>query len=223
MNKIKLYISVLVITVITLGATYKWVDDEGRVHYSDQPTESYKTKEVDVEPAPSQEDVDEAQKIAEKWRSKQERQQLSTGPSLPLSELGPLPENESSEYIETVASGIYFNTEKLVAQFTLTLKAKNRLPTGAFLEVHFPNPSDPFNPFVVGKVRKGGASEIFVSSPDLKGFKCWNYEIVTYIYRGRSKSKLLGTHSQFVQSRFNMDKVRDGGELVKALSEGNCP
>jgi hypothetical protein len=216
----------LAIAFITLGATYKWVDKDGRVHYSDQPPDDYKTNEVDIEPGPSQEDVEEAQEIVEKWHQwhrNQKRYKQSIAPSLTLTELGPLPKNESSEYVETEATGIYFNTEKLIAQFTLTLKAKKLLPFGAFFEVHFPNPEDPNNPFVVGKVREGGASEIFISSPDLKGLKCWNYEIVTYIYRGSSKSVLLGSHSQRVQSHINMNKVRNGVELVTALAEGNCP
>ena len=206
----------MAIAGISLGAIYKWVDEEGRVHYSDQPIDDYKTKEVDIEPGPTQEDVKEAQEIAKKWHSKM-------APSLSLTKLGPLPENQSSEYIETVWTGINFNTEKLIAEFTLTLKATNRLPSGAFLEVRFPNPADPINPFVVGKIRKGGTSELNFSSPDLQGLKCWNYEIVTYIYRGSSKSVLLGTHSQLVQSRVNMDKVRDGVELFTAISKGNCP
>ena len=224
MKKIILLICIMSIAGISLGAMYKWVDEEGRVHYSDQPTDDYKTKEVDIEPGPTQEDVKEAQEIAKKWHSKQERQQSSsTAPSLSLTKLGPLPENQSSEYIETVATGIDFNTKRLIARFTLTLKPTNRLPFGAFLEVRFPNPADPINPFVVGKIRKGSTSKLYFSSPDLQGLKCWNYELVTYIYRGSSKSVLLGTHSQLVQSRVNMDKVRGGVELFTAISKGNCP
>ena len=227
MKKITLFGIVIVIAMILLGATYKWVDEEGRVHYSDQPTDSYKTKEVEIESGPSRKEVQESREIAERQqqraRAQQEQYQPPMVTSLPLAELGSLPENESSEYLETVSTGIYFNTEKLIAQFSITLKAKKNLPSGAYVEVYFPNPANPINPLVVGKVRKGNISEVFISSPELTELKCWNYEIVAYIYRGSSKSKLLGTHSQFVQSRVNMDKVRDGVGLVKALSEDNCP
>jgi hypothetical protein len=227
MNKITLSGILLVVAVMLLGATYKWVDEEGHVHYSDQPTDGYKTKEVEIESGPSKKEVREAREIAERQqqrsRDQQEQHQPSAVSSLPLAELGPLPENKVSEYAETVSTGIYFNTEKLIAQFSITLKAKYILPPGSYFEVYFPNPANPINPFVVGKVRKGNASEVFISSPELTGLKCWNYEIVTYIYRGSSKSELLGTHSQFVQSRVNMDKAKDGVELVTALVEDNCP
>jgi hypothetical protein len=73
MNKIILFTIILVITVVTLGATYKWVDSEGRVHYSDQPTDSYKSKEVDIEPGPSKEEVDEAQERAQQLINNQDR------------------------------------------------------------------------------------------------------------------------------------------------------
>jgi hypothetical protein len=227
MNKSVLYIGVLAIAVMSLGAVYKWVDEEGRVHFSDQPTDRHKTKEVDIEPSLSPEQVEEARGIAEKsqqrWRDQQEQQQPSTYRSLPLTELGPLPENESSEYIETMSTLINFNTQKLVARFSIMLKAKQRLPHGAYLEAHYPDPANLINPVIVGKVRRGAASEVLILSPELQGLKCWNYEVVVYIYRGSSKSKLLGTHSQFIQSRVNLDKVKDGMELVMAMEKGNCP
>ena len=76
----------MAITGISLGAMYKWVDEEGRVHYSDQPTDDYKTKEVDIDPGPSKEEVEEAQEIAERQqqrsRTQQEQQQPSTEQSL---------------------------------------------------------------------------------------------------------------------------------------------
>lgn len=142
--------------------------------------------------------------------------------SLPLSALGPLPPNESSEYIES-RSGILFNIQNLVGQFHITLKAKPKLPSGAYLVAHFENPANPDNPIVVGKVRQGSEEEVLILSPELKGIKCWNYEIVVYVYQDSSKSKLLGTHHQGIQSRVNLDKVKTAEDLLDAASSGNCP
>ena len=86
MKKIILLICIMVIAGISLGAIYKWEDEEGRVHYSDNPTDKHKTKEVDVEPGPSPEEVDKAIEQAERQqqrsRTQQEQQQPSTEQSL---------------------------------------------------------------------------------------------------------------------------------------------
>jgi hypothetical protein len=70
MKKVILIICIMAIAGISLGAIYKWVDDEGRVHYSDKPTDKHKTKEIDVEPAPSPEEMDKARKRAEKLKQR---------------------------------------------------------------------------------------------------------------------------------------------------------
>lgn len=70
MKKVILIICIMAIAGISLGAIYKWVDDEGRVHYSDKPTDKHKTKEIDVEPAPSPEEIDKARERAEKLKQR---------------------------------------------------------------------------------------------------------------------------------------------------------
>jgi hypothetical protein len=70
MKKVILGICIMGIAGISLGAIYKWVDDEGRVHYSDKPTDKHKTEEVDVEPGPSQEEADTTRERAEKLKQR---------------------------------------------------------------------------------------------------------------------------------------------------------
>ena len=70
MKKIILLICIMAIAGISLGAIYKWVDEEGRVHYSDNPTDKHKTKEVDVEPGPPKEEVDKAIEQAENLKQR---------------------------------------------------------------------------------------------------------------------------------------------------------
>ena len=70
MKKVILIICIMAIAGISLGAIYRWVDEEGRVHYSDKPTDKHKTKEVDVEPGPSPEEIDMARERAEKLKQR---------------------------------------------------------------------------------------------------------------------------------------------------------
>ena len=143
--------------------------------------------------------------------------------SLPLPALGPVPSNESSEYVATIGTGILFDIQKLVGQFKIMLNAKQRLPFGAYIEAHFEDPGNPNNQIVVGKVQQEAEQKIVILSPELKGFKCWNYEVAIKVYRGGSKRKLLGSHHQRIQSRVNLDKVKTARDLLKAMASGNCP
>lgn len=46
-------IAVIAVVVLAAPAIYKWVDEEGRVHYSDQPPPDVETETVETEPAPA--------------------------------------------------------------------------------------------------------------------------------------------------------------------------
>lgn len=70
MKKVILVICIMAIAGVSLGAIYKWVDEEGRIHYSDEPTEKHKTKEVEVEQGPSPEEIDKARERAEKLKQR---------------------------------------------------------------------------------------------------------------------------------------------------------
>ena len=147
--------------------------------------------------------------------------------SLPLSALGPLPSNASSEYVETLNTGVLVSWPELAQRFNIMLKPKASLPAGAYLEARFENPLDPNDPMVVGEVWQGTKQQILILSPELKGLKCWNYQVMVDIYSDESKEKLLGTHRQLIQSAANLDKVRGKAktseELVEMLSRGSCP
>ena len=70
MKKVILIICIMTIAGISLGAIYKWVDEEGRVHYSDKPTDKHKTKDVDVEPGPFPEEIGRARERAGKLKQR---------------------------------------------------------------------------------------------------------------------------------------------------------
>ena len=68
-RKIILLLSVALIAIAS-AEVYKWVDEEGRVHYSDKPTDTHKSKEVDIEPGPSPEKIEKAREQAEKQKQR---------------------------------------------------------------------------------------------------------------------------------------------------------
>ncbi len=224
MRKYLLFFVMLMLAVATVGAAvYKWVDKTGITHYSEMPATGEKTEKVNTPPPPPKEVIEEAQRKFQKSREEELRKELASR-SLSLSELGPLPLNASSEYIETFGTGILIDTQKLVAQFHIELKAKPHLPIGAYLETHFENPENPSNPNVVGEVWRRGEQTILILSSEFKGLKCRNYQVVVYVYTEKSKDTLLGIHRQIIQSRVNLNKVRTSKELADALvAGGNCP
>ena len=77
---------------------------------------------------------------------------------------------------------------------------------------------------VVSKVIEAGEeSDIFVSQ-EYEGIKCWNYEILVYVYRDKTKNELLDTHRQMDQSRINYSRIKTLEDLVTAnLQGGRCP
>ena len=56
----------LLIGGVTLAAVYKWVDDEGVIHYSETPPSSGKTQEMEIEPAPSESEIQKTRDRMEK-------------------------------------------------------------------------------------------------------------------------------------------------------------
>jgi hypothetical protein len=143
--------------------------------------------------------------------------------SLTLSQLGPLPDNTVSDYLETVSTSFLVSFKKRSAQFTISLKARKSLPGGAYLEVHFPDPSDPGKKNIKSKVLATDNREAIFKSPAHRNIKCWNYEILVYVYRGNSKTKLLGVHRQVIQSRVNYARVKNATDLLSAMRTSRCP
>jgi hypothetical protein len=143
--------------------------------------------------------------------------------SLTMSQLGPLPENTVSEYLETTSTGITADPGERSARFTINLKARKSLPAGAYLEVHFPAPADPDKKYIDSKVLRTGEREAFFMSPKSRDIKCWNYEVLVQVYRGDSRTRLLDTHRQIIQSRVNYARVKNAMDLMAAIRTGRCP
>ncbi len=65
-----------VLSLPAANSIYKWVDEDGSIHYSDQPPlQVHKTEKVRIELAPRDHAVREAQEKADSLRSKQQTSQ----------------------------------------------------------------------------------------------------------------------------------------------------
>lgn len=207
----------------------KWVDDRGVTHYAERCPEEVDSEPVEIQPPPT-----EAQQEAARQRSEallQSRQTFSRSRSassrqfrsLPADRLGPLPDNMTSKYLRTTGTGVLFGVNDR-GRFTLTLETLEGLASGSFLEVHFPDPSNPARENIVGKVVPTEKSEMRFESPESDQFRCWNYEILVDVYRDSTKTELLDTHSQFTQSVYDLRLFDDKRPYILQILEGpKCP
>jgi hypothetical protein len=230
MSKQSIILLILAAALLVAGAqVYKWVDGEGNVHYSDQPPpEGLESEKLEL-PGDTTADRTVIPGAQPSERLPETGQETSAAvESLPISELGPLPENVSSEYFETIATSIMYSVKQYSAQFVITLRALPGLPRGAYVEAYFQNPRDQLKPVVIGQVRQGASPKVTLRSPPLFGLKCWNYVVKIDVYRGRSKTALLGTHEQIIQSRIDLDSIKGKSDYmaaITALTKGHarCP
>jgi len=204
----------------------KWVDENGCVHYAQTCPEGVEGEQVDLQAPPGPEQVRAAEQRAAEATRRLQTQEPAEGPagaSLPLHDLGPLPDNVTSKYLTTLGTGITCNFKDLEAQFMLRLKANSGLPRGAWVEARFPDPAGRGNLQVTGMTPERPGAEMLFLSPPSRGFKCMNYQIEALVFDDESKQALLGTHRQTIQSRLDMSKVRTREDLLKAMTGKSCP
>jgi uncharacterized protein DUF4124 len=226
-------LALLLGTPVTAGGLYKWVDDQGGVHYSDKPPEKGKARELEVPPSPSQGEIDSARQRGEQMKKDaagtEQRRQSSAVPGAPL---GPLPQNATSEYLTTTGSGVAidFNGRRPRFTFRLFLRARDDIPAGTYLIAHFENPANPSAPMLVTKqIEVAGRAQVkevsigFIS-PDFEMIHCKDYEVLVYVYRSESHRELLGTHRQLIQSRMDSDLLTSRDAVFKTSRAGGlCP
>ncbi len=208
----------------------KWVDDDGVTHYAERCPDDVDAREVEIQPPPSEEQMDKAREpsavLLQPAPSATSRTAGVSGfRSLPLEDLGPWPENTTSLYLETVGADLAYDLDDLEGQFMLALKAGENLPRGAYLEAHFPHPASAGRKTVVDRELRRKEATIRMRSPMSNELKCRNYEIEVFIYRDRSRDELLDIHTQVIQSRVDLSLVSDKMDMASAIAKwgGKCP
>jgi hypothetical protein len=216
------------------GTVYKWVDERGIAHYSNQPVPGKAVQAIEVQAGPCPEDVERARQAAERDKHEAERMQIAREhpPRPSAAELGPLPPNATSEYLRTLGTGFiyHFDEQRLLFRYWINVRAMTDLPVGTYLEFHFDDPVHYDQVVVVGKtveVNEQGVKvlDFAVQSPELEGIQCKNYEIMVEVYNNKAKTVLLGRHRQIDQSRVDSALAVTPEELVKRLGApgGCCP
>ena len=220
---------------------YRWVDQQGRVHFSDVPTEDAKASEVPCAPTPTSRQVDEARQQAERQRqalgaAAAARAQREAAPRHGQAVARePMPENATSEYMRTLAAGITCDERQPsppLHRFVLNLRVRPDVPAGAYLEAEFENPLDAHKPLRASvELRASGFPEVkredlSLLSPMFDTVRCRNYEVVVRLYRGQASRELLGTHRQKIQSRVDSALWQAYGKnaMARLLEQGHlCP
>lgn len=227
---VPLSVCLLLITSSAPSDICKWVDEHGVTHYAEKCPEGIEAEAVDIPPPPARQDVEAArvrsELLLQETRVRAEHARASPGfRSLPVERLGPLPVNQVSVFLETKAADLSYDLEDFSGQFILALRARDNLPRGSWIETRFPHPANPDIKNIVGReLRTQGATMRF-RSPQSRDLKCWNYEVEVLIWRDRSRSDLLDTHRQVIQSRADLSLVRDSFEMLSAVGKygGFCP
>jgi hypothetical protein len=204
------------------AAVYKWVDEGGRVNYSDSAGDG-ENQELEIKPGPSPEEMDKAQQIPERKEdylrgAEQETVELSA-----LEAAGPLPPNTYTQFLETISTNILIDWSKGIAvRFGLLVRIHSALPKDArYLEAKFTNPDNPYAPFVVDQGLKKLQNTVLFVSPLVKSLKCQNYEVVVKICRRKGCNQQIqgvDEHHKLIQSRLDTNGPLTPERLVKALS-----
>lgn len=208
----------------------KWVDDSGVTHYAERCPDDVGAREVDIQAPPS---ADQMEAARARFRQPENTSPTAVAPagsalkfeSLPAERLGPLPENTTSLYLQTFGADLSYDMKSRTGRFQLTLKARENLPAGALIEAQFPDPSNPARTYNDEAVLKFQNATVHLKSPPSSGFRCWNYEVDVFVFSDRSKSDLLDTHRQVIQSRIDTEQISDPAEWAAILA-GNgfvCP
>jgi hypothetical protein len=219
--------ALLLAMAASAGGLYRWVDDQGGVHYSDKALENAKARELEIPHSPSREEVDSAQQRTEQMKKDavqmEQSRQSKVAPRAPL---GPLPQNVASEYLTTTGSGVLvdFNGSRPRFSFNLVLQARDDIPIETYLMAHFENPGNPSAAMVVTERIKlaGGVKEagLVLRTPEFDMIRCKTYEVLVNVYRSESNRQLLGTHRQLIQSRYDSGLVTSPEAALHAGQPG---
>nr|WP_300336376.1 DUF4124 domain-containing protein [Accumulibacter sp.] len=201
-------------------SVYRWTDQQGRVHYSDAPSDTVNATVIECPPPPTPQQLEDAQqRIRREQQALTEMQARRSAADrqegvIPPRALGPLPANETSGYMRTRGTGVSceWRPERSPAyayRFSLALQVHDDVPVGAFIEAEFENPPDEAHPLLAtavidvsgpGQVK---VVDVFLLTPLVDTIRCGNHRVTVRLYRSRQSRELLGTHQQLIQSRFD--------------------
>lgn len=222
---------------------YKWVDENGITHYTDEPPSGRPSKEIRPLPKPTApataapaKSPHELEREFQKRRVEREMSTATKPPSVMPTEETSL---VSSQYLITTKTWVNYEMRSAVLSGTigLAVKAKRENQRDVWTEVRFEVPPgdasdirlldnpDPYLVTVVlpNRIRIAPNQEVRIEAPPAGDLRCRSYRVEIIIYADDAGREALGDHLQFVYSRVNGMKVRTDAVLREALrATGKC-
>lgn len=205
------------------GTLYRWVDKNGTIHYSDSPPSS--AKRIERVETPDSPEFAKPSQSSGGATGLWEVRVTTQSPEDP----GPLPDNQSSEYLETLGGGIAIREKKQGSvledvRWSISVRVKPNVPEGAVLEAHFYDAAQPYAPMVVEKILDrttiAQSMDISILSPILAAIRCGSFPVTINVFSDRSKARLLGTHVQYFRSMIDSSLSDPVGRLFESTSGG---
>lgn len=225
-------LALLVAVLVSASGLYKWVDEQGGVHYTDTPPANVKARELEPSRPPASQEVDSAQRRAEQMKEDAARMEMErrarTPPRTPL---GPLPNNATSEYLVTTGTGVLIDSTgpRPRFSFSLSIQARDAIPAGTYLVAYFESPARSGSRITVAKeiaVDQRGVKQVgvFFMTPAFDVIRCGYYVVDVDVLRSKSDTKPIGSHRQLIQSRIDSDRATSPASLLNAARPGGlCP
>lgn len=194
---------------------HKWVDEQGRTHYTDRPPDKGKARELPCPPPLTEQQLKAGREAAEQARRTLESGGAAAGANLPRpgTPPGPLPANEVSEYMRTVATGVdcdWRDRDRPVFRLSIAVHVRADVPEGALLEAEFQNPAEPSRPLRASATVRSTRGypqvrldQVLLVSSEVQDIRCGRYPVEVRLYRDGRWRELIGTHRQDILSRFD--------------------
>ena len=194
MRRLPLVLLGLASLLLGAAAVYRWVDDEGRTHYSDIPPRgaSPAVEPAKPPPAPAADDA-------------------SRGASGPAATL-----DATRSYI------LYTGTD--APRFRLALAVRVAGVEDAQLEAEFDNPAEPGSTLRGTRVGRGVAEgELVIVSEEFSSIQCRAYAVTVRLYGGAERDAPLATKRETIRSHFDSAAIAAGGEDAKRRLDQDQP
>jgi hypothetical protein len=114
------------------------------------------------------------------------------------------PDPTESKYFTTFGGGIALDpgTQPLKIFYALTLQLRQNIPSGAVAVADFENPENAGKPLQATHVFTTPKNRITLLSPNLSCVTNGrNYRVLVTLYTDAKRTRILGTHEQFVNFR----------------------
>ena len=201
---------------------YRWVDEQGVVHYTEQPPPGRESDVLDITAQPAADRASEVTSMQSRSRVEPSETEDADRPRRVGWTTGPLPVNAVSVYLATLATGIDWDVHDQTGRFNLRLGIREGAPGRLVLKASFPNPARPGEAVETTRVTPAAAEEIEILSPPLKGFRCETYLVTVRVFDTADRDRQIGTHYQHIRSSVDLSRIRNSDDFINALFYGNC-